>query len=100
MKRKGNKELAYMSLSLKSFVKYLQTEQSEDHYRRATFKLFDEKDLEIGQLELSVSFIRARRDPKIILEEQSSSEKPQDIQASFFNSQKRTALTNIRHTSI
>jgi hypothetical protein len=54
--------LAFVSLALRSFKKYLLTEQSEDHFRRTTFKLFDTKEKEVGQIELSVSFIRIRRE--------------------------------------
>lgn len=58
----GVQELASVSLTMMSYKKYLMSEQSEDHYRRSTFKLFDESRREVGQIELSVSFIRVRRD--------------------------------------
>ena len=55
-------EIAFVSLALKSFKKFILAEQSEDHYRRTTFKLFDFDENEIGQIELSDSFVRIRRE--------------------------------------
>ena len=38
------------------------TEQSEDHYRRSTFRLYGQEKDEIGSVELSISFIQTLKD--------------------------------------
>jgi len=58
----SQEEVGLVSLSMSSFKMFLSTEQSEDHYRRSSFKVFDRDMKEIGLLEISISFIQLRRD--------------------------------------
>ena len=84
--RKGEiEELGQLALTLKSFRKYLLAEQSEDHYRRTAFKILDFKDKEIGQVEISVNFIRLLRSD---LEADNEAKPKSEIPAGFLSSHK------------
>ena len=50
-----------VTLSISSFKTFLKEEQSEDHYRRSSFKILNGEQKEIGLLEISISFIQLRR---------------------------------------
>jgi hypothetical protein len=74
-----------VGLTLESFRRYLQSEQSEDHYRRSTFSVYDKAAKRVGSLELSISFVRPLRAPPL---EKQKEPDPANSLGSFFNSHK------------